>query len=375
MSRAAPGKSRRAFDKIVATMRLLFVSEATGWSGGANQIWLTATRLIQRGHAVAVACRPGAELSNQLERSRVPVLPFVARQDYDLFGARRLSRLAADFKAQLVHAHHPRAHALCLLATLFGLTAPLVVTRRVIKPVGRNPFSRAKYNSRRIARYVAVCDAAAEELKAAGVGAGRIEVIPSGVDFDRWEPSRNARPSLAGKRPRIVMMVAHQSPIKGHSVLLKAIPLVLREVPDARFRLVGRGTEALRAEADALGVNGQLELLGDRTDVPELLTEAHLFVMPSLQEGIGTALIEAQAGLVPVVASRVGGLPQVVDDGRTGTLLPPGDERALAAAIAASLQDPERTRREAAAGFERVSGMFSIDSVVDRLERLYQSLA
>ncbi|MEK7858830.1 MAG: glycosyltransferase family 4 protein [Elusimicrobiota bacterium] len=356
-------------------MRLLFVSEATGWSGGANQIWLTATRLIARGHQVAVACTDGAELSSRLKAAAVPVLPFTPRQDYDLFGARHLARLAKRWGADLIHSHHPRAHALALLATVFGMMAPIVVTRRVIRPIGKNPFSRVKYSSTRVSRYIAVCDAAGTELQAAGVSAERISVIPSGVDFARWEPTRAARPAMNDRKPLIVTMVGHYAPIKGHEVLLEAIPLVLRELPEVRFRLAGRDTEGLRDKANRFGLSGKVQLLGERRDVPELLADSHLYVMPSLQEGIGTALIEAQAGLVPVVASRVGGLPHVVDDGRTGTLVPPGDPAALADAIVASLRNPRQTETMAQAGYERARNLFSIDQVVLRLEALYQSLA
>ncbi|MBI5200233.1 MAG: glycosyltransferase family 4 protein [Elusimicrobia bacterium] len=356
-------------------MRMLYVSEATGWCGGANQIWLTATRLIRRGHDVAVACREGFQLSGRLKDSGVPVVNFAPRQDYDVFGARRLARIARDWGAELVHAHHPRAHALALLATLFGLGAPLIVTRRVIKPVGRNPFSALKYASRRVTRYVAVCDASAQELEHAGVERTRISVIPSGVDFSLWETARAARAALPADGRRVVAMVGHYSAIKGHETLLEAIPLVHREFPGTVFRIAGRGTEGLRLKADRLGLNGEVELLGERNDVPELLSQSHLYVMPSLQEGIGTACIEAHAAEVPVVASRVGGLPQVVEDGRTGLLVTPGDPAALADAIVASLRRPERAAEMARAGYGTVLERFSIDAVVSRLEELYRSVA
>lgn len=352
-------------------MKLLYVSEATGWCGGANQIWLTAQRLKQRGHEIAVACREGFALFDRLKAAGVEVVPFVPRQDYDILGARRLVSIAREYGAQIVHAHHPRAHAVALLATFVGLVTPVVVTRRVITPIGRTPFSRFKYSSRRIARFVAVCEPAADELVRAGVDRSRIDVIPSGVDFARWEPARAGR-GRAEAGPPIVTMVAHYSPIKGHEVLLRAIPLVHRVMPEVRFRVAGRDTESLRPKADALGLNGQVEFLGERHDVPELLAASRLYVMPSLQEGIGTSLIEAQAGLVPTVASRVGGLPYVADEGRAGRLVTPGDPKELAEGIVAALLEKAESERLAKAGYERAERLFSVDAVVARLEKLYQ---
>lgn len=355
-------------------MNILYVSEATGWTGGAAQILLTAKRLLARGHKLGVACDADGELGRRLRENGVPVLPFQVRQDYDLAGAWRLSRLAREWGAQILHAHHPKAHAMVLLSC-FVLGVASVVTRRVITPVGRNPFSRFKYSSRKIRKYVAVCDAAGAELERAGVEASRIAVIPSGVDMDRFAAARVARPALREARPPVALMVAHYSPIKGHEVLLRALPAVLREVPDLKVRLVGRDTEALRPRARELGVEKNIEILGHRLDVPELLAQAHLFVMPSLQEGIGTALIEAQAALVPAVASVVGGLPQVLEDGRTGLLVRPNDPEALAWAMIRQLKDVAGAERMALAGYERVRARFSIDAVVDRLAALYQELA
>lgn len=356
-------------------MRLLFVSEATGWCGGANQICLTAARLIRRGHAVTVACPGGGELATRLRAGSVPVVAFVPRQDYDLFGARRLAAIARSLKAQLVHAHHPRAHALVLLSTLFGMTAPIVVTRRVINPIGRNPFSRVKYASARVSRYIAVCEAAADELEAAGVERSRIVVIPSGVDMDRWREARASRPGTEARRPWVISMVGHYSPQKGHDILLEAAALTARRRSDIVFQVAGRDTERLKPAADRLALTGQARLLGERNDVPALLGASHVCVMPSLREGIGTALIEAQAGLVPAVASRVGGLPQVVEHGVTGLLVEPGRPDQLAEAVLRLLDNRDEALRLAQAGYERAVRNFSIDSCVDRLERVYSSLA
>lgn len=355
-------------------MRLLFASEATGWTGGANQIWLTAQALKRRGHSVAVACAADGELGRRLAQAGVEVHDFRFRQDYDVPTAWRLGRLARQWRADLIHAHHPRAHAVSLLAAAL-LGVKVIVTRRVVRPLNTNFFSLYKYRSGNIRRYVAVCDAAADELVVAGVERARIEVIPSGVEMDRWSVSRLARDRVRAVRPWRVTMVGHYSAIKGHDVLIKAIPHVISRLPDVVFQLVGRDTEKLEPLIHKLGVASRVLILGERKDVPELLAESHLYVMPSLQEGIGTACIEAHAALVPVVVSRVGGLPQVVQDGRTGLLVPPGDEGALAESIVRQLEHYEEAERMSQAAFAAVRESFSLEAVVSRLEEVYRGVA
>ncbi|MFA5138710.1 MAG: glycosyltransferase family 4 protein [Elusimicrobiota bacterium] len=351
-------------------MNLLYLSEATGWSGGANQVWLTSREFVRRGHRVAVAC-PEGELSQRLAAAGIPVLPLAISQDYDLRSAWRVARYAWDLGIDVVHAHHPRAHAVGLLSTALGRRAPLVVTRRVLFPVQRNPFSRLKYRSRWVARYIAVCKPIADRLVEAGVEAGRIAVIPSGVDMKRWEASRRARNGIEGRRPWTVTMVGHYASFKGHEVLLEAAGRVLKDIPDARFLLVGRDTEKLFDRIRRSGLSASVEPMGARTDVDDILSRTHLFVMPSLMEGIGSALIEALAAGVPAVASDVGGLPEVVEHGVSGVLVPPGNSAALAGAIAGTLQHYPEALAMAEHGHERAERLFSIEAVVTRLEELY----
>ncbi len=361
-------------------MRLLFVSEATGWTGGAGQILMSAVELRRRGHEVAVACPAAVENGSSSLRARlaaadVPVHALEIRREIDLTAANRLRRLARDWAADIIHAHHPQAHAVALAALHLAAGPPLVVTRRVIFPVRSNPLSLYKYRSRRVSRYVAVCEAVARELESAGVARERIRVVPSAVEMERFEAARRARAQVRDGRPPIVMMVGNFSPIKGHEVLLRAAKIVIRERPDVRFRLVGRRTEALAGVVRAMGLARHVDLLGERWDISELLAQSHLFAMPSLQEGIGTALIEAQAAMVPVVASAVGGLPEVVTGGSTGLLVAPGDHESLAGGLLRLLRDPASAAEMALRGYERVRELFGRERAVDRLEAVYREVA
>ena len=271
-----------------------------------------------------------------------------------------------------MHAHHPKSHAVALLAAaLFGL-APLVVTRHVVYRVGRNPFSAWKYRSRRIEGYAAVCGETADRLAAAGVERARITRIPPGVDLAPWLAARARRD---GRFDCDILTVGHHGPAKGQDVLLRAVPLLRRSHPALRVRVVGRGVEALAPLARELGVEGCVELMGERSDIPDLMARARLYAMPSRQEGLATVLIEAQAVGVPVVASRVGGLPEAVEDGVNGLLVPPEDPAALAAALSGLIVDPARAEALARAGMASAERDFSIAAAADRLEEFYRRAA
>jgi len=356
-------------------MNILNVTEAPGWSGGTNQMLLTARELSRRGHRMVLVCPQGSVLAQRALKHGLPVRPLLIREDYDLPAAWKLERMVREEDARIVHAHHPRAHAVALMARLFSSRAKLLVTRRVIFPIRTNPFSALKYRAPQIDRFIAVCRATGEELAKAGVSRSRIRVIPSAVEMSRWEEARRKRASIPASGPFRIGLIGHYAPFKGHEFLLEAAKDVLRAFPDARFVLAGRGTEELRTKAESLGVAGQVDILGSRDDVPEIVSGLHVFAMPSLQEGIATALMEAQAAGVPCVATKVGGIPDVLVDGETGLLVEPKNSKALAEAIIRLLREPDQARAMAARGYERVRTLFDLPAVADRLEALYKEVA
>jgi len=199
----------------------------------------------------------------------------------------------------------------------------------------------------------------------AGVPADKIVVIPNGVDTRRYRQSARRETTRAqlglSAGERVVAVVATFKTQKGHRYLIEAARTLANEFPNARYLLIGDGE--LRSDIErqiaAAGLEAPFRLLGTRSDVPELLAAADLFVLPSLWEGLPMALIEAMAAGLPVVATDVSGTRGVMLDGETGLLAPPGDAAALARAIAALLAEPERAARMGAAGRRRVERHFS----------------
>jgi len=164
--------------------------------------------------------------------------------------------------------------------------------------------------------------------------------------------------------------------VKGQTYLVQAWPSVLKREPRALLLLVGDGPEErlLRSRAAELGLGGSVRFLGFRQDIPSLLALAEALVLPSLNEGFGLVLLEAMAMGKPVVASAVGGIPEVVLDGRTGLLVPPADPEALAVAILRLLEDPRAAQRLGEAGRERARESFSREAFIQAHRKLYGEL-
>jgi len=208
----------------------------------------------------------------------------------------------------------------------------------------------------------------------------KISVIPSGVDLRRFAGARANRLSkrrALGVPPTALAVgsVGWLLPIKGLSFLVRAMPGILSRHPETFLLLVGKGDEEvkLRSLADSLGLNGRVLFLGWRSDVEEIIHSLDVLALPSLNEGMGRVLVEAMAAGVPIVASRVGGVPDLVWDGQNGLLVPPADSGALARAISQLFRDEPRRRRMGAKG-KKICCQYSVESMVEHISNLYALL-
>lgn len=205
----------------------------------------------------------------------------------------------------------------------------------------------------------------------------KFEVVHSGVGLDnfrrvRRDPIQTKKDLGIPSRAAVIGTVGRLTPIKGHRFLIEAARGVFAEHPDTVFILVGDGesAEALRSLATRLGVSGNIRFLGWRPDVAEIISAVDIFVFPSLNEGMGRAVVEAMALGKPVVASRVGGIVDIVRDGENGLLVPPADSDELAAAIKSLLSDPAERERLGQEG-KRQALLYDAERMVRRIEVLY----
>jgi glycosyltransferase involved in cell wall biosynthesis len=219
-----------------------------------------------------------------------------------------------------------------------------------------------------------------------GIRADKIVTIWNGIDVAKYDPPDAPRRRAAIRRElgiddacQVVTTVGRLAPQKGHEHLIAAVPAILARAPQAHFLILGEGPldEALAAQARATGLDESVHFLGVRDDVRDVLLGSDLFVLPSLWEGLPNVVLEAMAAGLAVVATSVDGTPELVFDGDTGVLVPPGEPEALAAAVMALLADPSRAAQLGAAGRRRAVAHFShqrnTQAYVDLYTRILQT--
>ena len=229
---------------------------------------------------------------------------------------------------------------------------------------------------------VAVSRQVQQELETGGVACDRVSTVYSGVDLaelsnQATEEAVRARYGISSEA-LLLGTVANLLPLKGYEVMLRALPSVLAEVPHIHYLIVGAGgaayTEHLKTLSVELGVADHVHFAGFQDPVHPYLAAMDVYVHPSLKEAFGLAVAEAMAMGKPVVASQVGGIPEVVENGVTGILAPPGDFNALAAALRTLLKDPEKRQQMGEAGRRRVLERFRLEQSVSVVEKLYREL-
>ena len=227
--------------------------------------------------------------------------------------------------------------------------------------------------------YIAISHKIKKVMVNDGIGADRIFVVHSGIDLQRFD--RVAGAHLVEEfnlKPdeRVVINVAHLAGHKGQKYLIHAIPQVLAVIPNVRFFIIGEGglMSELQALSVSLGIGHALKFTGFRNDVGAFYKLADLFVMSSVQEGLGTAILDALALGKPVVAANSGGIPEIIKDGETGRLVAAGDSQALAKGIIEMLTEADQAEAMAQRGQAEVRAKFSIDAMAENNLAVYNRL-
>jgi glycosyltransferase involved in cell wall biosynthesis len=358
-------------------MKVLHLETGTHVYGGALQVLLLVEGLERRGIENLLVVPEVSDVAEEARARRLPVHTLPMAGEADLRFPARFKQLISENGPDLVHLHSRRGADL-----LGGLGArwagvPTILTRRVDNPESSWVVG-AKY--RLFDRVITISRAIGGVLRDQGVEAEKIRCVPSALDPKPFEGPCEGGSLLdelgLTEEHALIGMAAQFIPRKGHAVLLGSIPAILEGHPEARFLLFGRGP---LHEEISLGVAGSgwsdvVHLPGFRDDLPGLLPCLDLLVHPATMEGMGVILLQAGASGIPVVASSVGGIPEVVVHGETGLLVPPGDPDALALAVARLLDDPEKARSMGEAGRARVTDRFAVDRMVEGNLDVYREL-
>ena len=333
--------------------------------------------LRARGHRAVLVAHPEGELIRRAAEGP-DLIPLAPKSEVDLATAWKLSRLIRQTKPTIVHAHDPHAVSMAGLALSFAAPTPkpkLIASRRVDFHLQGHSFSQWKY--RQVDGFIAASGAIRDILVHDSIPASRIVVVHDGIDIDRID-------SLPVTDVHAEYWLPHGTPVvtnvgalvghKGQRHLVDAVALVMREVPDVHAVIFGEGElrVPLEKQIKHLGLDKRILLPGFREDVLSLVKSSDLFVMSSITEGLGSAVLDAMAMGLAVVGTRAGGIPEAVVPGKTGLLVDPGEARPLAAAIVRLLKDANVRQAYGEAGRARVSELFGVNRLVEGTLAAYE---
>jgi glycosyltransferase involved in cell wall biosynthesis len=356
-------------------MRVVEVIATLDGAGAERQMALLAARLDRaRFEPRVLAITRGGPVEADLRAAGVPVEVLGKRRKIAPGTFLRLAARLRKARPHAVHTHLFTANAYGRAAALFAGVPAIVATEHATDP-GKRPWQRAidRALARESGAIVCASEAIRKACEARGLPAKKLVRIYNGVDA----AAIAAQGRGLSAEPGLVVTACRLEKEKDVPTLVRAIAALRGRGVAARLAIAGEGSEraAIEAEAASLGVREAIELLGWRADMGRILARGAVFALASKTEGFGVAIAEAMAAGRAVVASRVEGIRELVEDGRTGLLVPPGDAAAFAGAIGALLADPARAAAMGEAGRERARAAFSVEAMVRAYESLFEMLA
>lgn len=368
--------------------KVFYLLDSLNVGGTEVQAVELATRLSPERYDVTLGClRARGPLLERLQGSSVSVREFYPKGGFDsVHGIYQMFRLAAFLRRgrfQIVHTHDLYANVLGIPAAAIARVPVIISSQRDLGHLdlyksGRRVWLRRlqKLSSAVLTNANAVREAVLAEDHFAPE---KVRVIHNGVDLARFQQLSRDRSWLVptGKNERWIVLIGNMhGDVKGHAVLIAAAEAIVREFPDVRFLFCGDGERRaiFEQQAAALGIEKHFLFLGRRDDVPQILGCCDIGVLPSQAEGLPNAVLEYLAAGLPTVASRVGGNVEIIQEGKTGLLVPPQDASTLASAILRLLREPALAAELGRKGREFVAAEFSFQLMIEKTDQMYTEL-
>ena len=347
-------------------IHILHIETGRHLYGGGLQVLYLMRGLAQNGCRNILVCPSGSDIAKAAPPGaqiyRVPV-----RGELDALFMLRLYRIISATRPDLVHVHSRRGADIWGAAAAWCTHTSAIITRRVDNP--ESPYiARIKYQF--YSRVVTISEGIRRVLLAEGIPAKKIVCVPDAVDAQRFDgpcaPEWFMREFGLKPTHRAIGMIAQFIPRKGHRLLIEAAPGILKRFPEARFLFFGKGPleEELRQRCARNRIADRVIFAGFRDDLERILPCLDIVVHPAYMEGLGVSLLQAAAAGVPIVATRAGGIPEIVENGANGYLIDSGDIHAIISRVTELLSDPVASRRLGTNGRLMVLSRFSIDAMV-----------
>lgn len=358
----------------IKSLKILHIGTEKQWRGGENQVLLLSQKLRSKGVESIMAFPQKAVALERFSHDKFQTLPMSGKGGYHLIDALRLNKFCADNQVDIIHTHSGKGHSLGYLMKVLGCPAKLVVHRRVDFPIREGFLSKKKYLSDRVSSFVSISEAIKKSLIRYGVTENKIQIARSSVDAGKFE-------SLEKKQCRMALGVLDDKPLigivaalteeKGHETLLESLTKIEE---DFLCFVAGDGERngELIQKTRELGLEGKVRFLGFVKKPENLLKALDILVVPSKSEGLGSIALDGILADCLLIASDVGGLPEIVIHEKTGYLFEVGDSRTLTNHLTAALKEINPQILEQAK--THVKDNFSLDKMAEQTLKVYQDI-
>lgn len=361
---------------------ILYLTYSLNVGGLEKMVLDLAVRVNKGPYSVAVcAFEQEGALTAEFERNNVPALNLSKKPGLDLALVKNLLAIVKERGIDIVHTHDATPWLYGGILKMIHPQIKLVHTEHSNVPGNSSKLKILEYLLAKISNVVIADSQAVADflVKKAKISSKSIKIIYNGIDVDRFAASKisidpGAQPK--DREPAKIGITARLAAVKDHTTLLQAFRRVLNETKEVELWIIGDGELAgeLKKVSKDLNINEQVKFLGNRDDVPEILKTINIFTLSSKSEGLSLAILEAMAAALPVVATEVGGNPEIVISGTTGLLVPPANPEKLAQSILHLLNDKNLALSMGQQGRARVLDKFNINTMVQEYQQIYEGL-
>jgi len=360
-------------------MRILHFSSAKTWRGGEQQIAYLYEELAKKAVAQWIFCVQNSALANYCIQKDIPHFTYQKRFAVNPLVAFQLRKLSEKLSLDLVHLHDAHSHTFGFISTFLGNRTPFILSRRVDFPVKDSWLSQQKYNHPSIKKILSVSHNVQRILAPAIIDKQKLQVAHSGIDTDRFQYTNQGilrKEYGIPKTVKIIGNIAAIAPHKDYFTFVDTAEILLNSNQQLIFLIIGGdgGEEALiKGYIAEKKLENYFIFTGFRKDIPEILPELDVFLFTSKEEGLGTSVIDALACGVSVVATKAGGIPEIIEDGVNGFLAPIKNANKLARQVIFLLSNSKIKDKVVKKGKERVQ-QFSKKRMAEKTYRVYKEI-
>lgn len=359
-------------------MKILHLSSESSWRGGEQQIAYLLEESVRLGINIVVACRTGAAFAQRCQDEGWPYYPLSFKNSFDLATAWAIKKICQNEAIDLVHVHSAKSQGVAVLAATLGNSTPLILSRRVDFPIRQNRMTRWKYNHPKVVKIISVSHAIDNIVRSSVLHPERCVTVHSGVDPDRFVASTGYLRKTF-KVPADTLLIGNTSALADHKdypTFVEAAKVFKQTGIRAKFLIIGDGSlrEAVRQDIARHQLEEDVLMTGFLENLDEVLPELDFFLMTSKTEGLGTSVLDAFSCRVPVVATRAGGIPEMVVHEQTGLLAEVGDANTLAAHLNTLVNNPGLVQQLTEAAHRHLLRHFTKARMAQKTVEVYRSV-